>query len=442
MKNKKMFVMFVVSLFLLSGIVYAYDTKTNTKNPGNAGPSCKGEFNSFYGFQAGYKSEECVSNTFVGMNAGYSTTTGSSNTFLGAWAGDKNTEGQGNTFLGTCSGQFSTTVQGNTFIGAWAGCNNISSGFNTFVGYNAGKLSTGKGNTFLGYEAGYEIEYEDPTKKEKLEFTGTNNTFLGCHAGSCNTTGENNIFVGQGAGHQNTDGKDNIFIGQRAGFSSTTGQYNTILGCQAGRYLNGSSNSFLGHLAGQNNKNGNENTFLGLGAGYDSEGSRNVFIGNKAGYNESGSDKLYIANGPNPNNVLIYGDFSEKLVGIGNTEPSCTLDVNGTIKGKSTVTPSDIRLKKDIKPIKNALDNIAHLRGITFRWKDNEGDNGRHPGVIAQEVEEIFPEVVSTDNKGYKSVDYSKLAAPLIEAVKELKAENEALKARIEALERRSATGR
>jgi hypothetical protein len=327
MKNKKMFVMFVMSLFLLSSSIYAQDAKTNTKFGTNAGQSCSGEFNSFFGYQAGQNSGKCSNNTFLGMSAGSSTTTGGDNTFLGAWAGEKNIEGNGNTFLGTCSGKNSTIGQDNTFLGAWAGWSN--------------------------------------------------------------TTGKNNIFVGREAGHSNTEGQDNTFVGYKSGHNSV--------------------------------------------------GSGNVFIGNKAGYNESGSDKLYIANGPNPDNVLIYGDFSNVKVGIGKTDPSYTLDVNGTIKGESTVTPSDIRLKKDIKPIMNALDNIAQLRGITFRWKDNEKDTGVHLGVIAQEVEEVFPEVVSTDNKGYKSVDYSKLTAPLIEAVKELKAENEALKARIEALEQRSA---
>jgi hypothetical protein len=192
----------------------------------------------------------------------------------------------------------------------------------------------------------------------------------------------------------------------------------------------------LGTNSGKSNKTGNDNTFVGFKAGYNSVGSRNVFIGNNAGYNESGSDKLYIANGPNPNNILIYGDFSNVKVGIGKTDPAYTLDVNGTIHG-DTVNPSDVRLKKDVKPIKNALDNITQLRGITFRWKDNKKDNGQHLGVIAQEVETVFPEVVFTDNNGYKSVDYSKLAAPLIEAVKELKAENDALKARLEALEKK-----
>lgn len=61
---------------------------------------------------------------------------------------------------------------------------------------------------------------------------------------------------------------------------------------------------------------------------------------------------------------------------------------------------------------------------------------GTQIGVIAQEVETVFPELVHTDKEGYKSVSYSNLVAPLIEAVKELKQQNETLNNRVEALEK------
>jgi hypothetical protein len=298
--------------------------------------------------------------------------------------------------------------------------------YNTFVGYYAGLFnSKGYHNTFLGGQAGY------------ANTTGFRNTFVGVSAGIKNTEGMYNTFLGFGSGQYNTTGKQNTFLGYNAGYSNEASN-NTFLGFKSGNFnTTGGSNTFVGYNAGYSNKTGNENTFLGLGAGYNSSGARNVFIGNKAGYNESGSDKLYIANGSADSNVLIYGDFSEGKVGIGKTDLSYSLDVNGTIQGQNIVNPSDVRLKKHIKPIKNALDNVTHLRGITFRWKDKKKDKKQLLGVIAQELETVFPEVVSTDNNGYKSVDYSSLVAPLIEAVKELKAENEALKERLEALEKK-----
>ncbi len=123
-------------------------------------------------------------------------------------------------------------------------------------------------------------------------------------------------------------------------------------------------------------------------------------------------------------------------VGIGTTNPSYKLDVNGTIRG-NIVGPSDAQLKKDIETIDNALEKVTSLRGTNFRWTDEENGNGLQMGVIAQEVEAVFPEAVSIDDKGYKSVAYGKLVAPLIEAIKELKAENDILKQKVEALEKK-----
>ena len=113
------------------------------------------------------------------------------------------------------------------------------------------------------------------------------------------------------------------------------------------------------------------------------------------------------------------------------------LDVNGVIRGNN-VFPSDIRLKTNIITIENALSRILNLRGVNFNWKKPSNQwNQLNIGVIAQEVEKVFPEAVMTDKAGYKAVSYDKLVAPLIEAVKELKAENDELKNRNNDLERR-----
>jgi hypothetical protein len=127
-------------------------------------------------------------------------------------------------------------------------------------------------------------------------------------------------------------------------------------------------------------------------------------------------------------------------VGIGYTTTNYKLDVNGIIRG-SNVSASDQRWKKDITTLDNSLDKIAALRGVSYEWKRNEFPDknfseGTQIGVIAQEIESVFPELVSEDNEGYKSVSYSNLVAPLIEAVKELKQQNETLNNRVEALEK------
>ena len=73
-----------------------------------------------------------------------------------------------------------------------------------------------------------------------------------------------------------------------------------------------------------------------------------------------------------------------------------------------------------IEEIKNPIEKILKIRGVTFDWKDGRNKKIKDIGVIAQEVEKVFPSVVHVDAKGFKSVDYGSLVSPLIEAVKEL----------------------
>ena len=79
---------------------------------------------------------------------------------------------------------------------------------------------------------------------------------------------------------------------------------------------------------------------------------------------------------------------------------------------------SDIRLKKNISGVENALSLLSSIRGITFEWK-NQTDSSRHYGFIAQELEKVIPEAVSTDADGYKSVSKDTLIPLLAEAIKE-----------------------
>ena len=99
--------------------------------------------------------------------------------------------------------------------------------------------------------------------------------------------------------------------------------------------------------------------------------------------------------------------------------------------------PSDGRLKKEVVPISHALDRISALQGVNFRWKDNRWDKGLKMGLVAQQVEPVFPELVHADSEGIKAVDYPMLTAALVEAVKELKAENDSQQREIEELRKR-----
>ena len=86
---------------------------------------------------------------------------------------------------------------------------------------------------------------------------------------------------------------------------------------------------------------------------------------------------------------------------------------------------SDLRYKKEIEPMTNVLPMVLKLQGVKYNWRTDEFptmhfDDKREIGIIAQDLEKIFPEIVNTNEEGYKSVDYGKLSPVLIEAIKEL----------------------
>jgi Chaperone of endosialidase len=122
-------------------------------------------------------------------------------------------------------------------------------------------------------------------------------------------------------------------------------------------------------------------------------------------------------------------------VGIGTSSPTATLDVAaaGTTLADAWTTRSSRRFKTNIRPLEGALDKIEQLQGVAYERKTD----GKHEiGVVAEDVYEIVPEVVSRDpeNNEVQGVDYSRLAALLIEAVKSQQAEIQHLKAQIEQL--------
>jgi len=117
----------------------------------------------------------------------------------------------------------------------------------------------------------------------------------------------------------------------------------------------------------------------------------------------------------------------------GSTITALTLDMSeagaatfnaGITVGGDVNSTSDINLKENVQTVENAYDKVSNLRGVNFNWKDS----GKYSmGVIAQEVEEIIPEVVLTNEEGTKSVNYQAMVGVLIEAVKTLQAKVEDL---------------
>src|SRR6202008_1023624 len=101
---------------------------------------------------------------------------------------------------------------------------------------------------------------------------------------------------------------------------------------------------------------------------------------------------------------------------------------------------SDRRLKKNVTPFTAMLGKVTALQPVHYFWRSDEFPdrhfgNSQNYGLIAQDVEQVLPELVATDSDGYKAVDYSKLPLLTIQALKELKVENDALKRRVVELE-------
>jgi hypothetical protein len=139
--------------------------------------------------------------------------------------------------------------------------------------------------------------------------------------------------------------------------------------------------------------------------------------------------------GPRGNNNVIINPFgNEGNVGIGTGAPSDKLHVVGNIRANDVIITSDARLKTGIRPLRDARRKLEQLRGVEFEWKEtDESASGPGAGVVAQEVKSVAPELVR--GNGYQGVDVGGMLGTLVEAFKELAAENAALKLRLDALE-------
>tara|TARA_R110002126_G_scaffold97120_1_gene226652 strand:- start:463 stop:834 length:372 start_codon:yes stop_codon:yes gene_type:complete len=114
-----------------------------------------------------------------------------------------------------------------------------------------------------------------------------------------------------------------------------------------------------------------------------------------------------------------------------------TLVITGAITATGDITAfqsSDKNLKENISNIENAVDKVSKINGVYYNWTSEAQEKNAHfgkekeVGVIAQDVEEVLPEIVATRDDGTKAVKYERLCALLIESVKELKKEIEELK--------------
>ena len=124
--------------------------------------------------------------------------------------------------------------------------------------------------------------------------------------------------------------------------------------------------------------------------------------------------------------MVVYGDI---------------LSTRNLISGEDIIafSSSDERLKDDITLLDEPLNKVMSLDAIEFNWNDNQSTyTGHDIGLIAQQVEEVAPEIVETRKDGYKAIKYEKVNALLVGAIQEQQKKIEFLEKRLESLERRS----
>ena len=125
----------------------------------------------------------------------------------------------------------------------------------------------------------------------------------------------------------------------------------------------------------------------------------------------------------------IYGTATidtSVVVGSGVTITTNGINVVGVITATDFNSASDLSLKTNIQSISNPIDKILQINGVTFNWRES---NKPSVGIIAQEIEKVFPELVNGENP--KTVNYNGLIGLLIEAVKEQQTEINNLKDKI-----------
>jgi hypothetical protein len=182
---------------------------------------------------------------------------------------------------------------------------------------------------------------------------------------------------------------------------------------------------------------GENNIFSNSNAGiYFTNGSTSPTFASHGGIARSAGASFHVS-GSAIGDLCISAESGKHIMfGDANTQ-NARLEDNGNFIAAGSVTgSSDVRLKDNVQTIQNALEKTMALRGVTFTRNDIV-DSPEKIGVIAQEVEEILPQVVVTaeDEDAYKSVAYGEMVALLIEATKEQQNLILSLQARIEALE-------
>jgi hypothetical protein len=313
-------------------------------------------------------------------------------------------------------------------------------------GYYA-EAGVGANNTFLGTNAG------------NFTMAGDLNTGIGRGALSTNTAGNFNTATGAFALQLNTTGDDNTANGQGSLGKNDSGFANTATGTLSlANNASGTFNTATGRLALFANETGNNNTALGASALPNVTGSNNIGIGVDAGGDlTSGDNNICIgaAGVAGESGTIRIGAGGKQtatfIAGIAGATSPLGVGVFVTATGKLGTVTSSRRVKEDIREIGEESDGLMNLRPVAFRYKPEIDPTGLPQyGLIAEEVADVYPDLVVYDRDGKpETVRYHLVNALLLNEVQkqhrtaeaqekligQQKAEIEALKERLTQLE-------
>jgi hypothetical protein len=362
-------------------------------------------------------------NTAIGFSALRSNTIGTRNAALGSNALRYNTIGEGNVALGHTAMRNNTTANFNTAIGAWA----------LYVqSFDNGGGNYDSENTAIGYVALYSNQ---PTGAGN----GTKNTAVGSQSMRYNTTGMGNTAVGHWSLGSNTTSNNNVAVGSNAlqyqsfdNGGTPFDSVNTAVGVSALQFnqptstTTGTFNTALGAGALNQNTIGANNIAMGAISGFNlTTGNYNIDIGNQGVAGEGNTIRI---GDSNQTRAFVAG-IRGTTTGAGDAIP-VVVDSNGQL---GTVS-SSIRFKTDVGDVDDAAKRLLELRPVTFRYKD-QSDGRRHFGLIAEEVDEVLPELVVRDASGRpETVAYHELPALLLDELKKQQAVIRSQQAQIDEL--------
>ncbi len=229
-------------------------------------------------------------------------------------------------------------------------------------------------------------------------------------------------------------------LGLNALIDNSGGSQNTATGAVALQgNTTGSNNTGTGVSALQNNSTGSNNTATGENALQFSLGSGNIGIGSDAGINlTNGDSDIYIGNAgaADESNTIRIGTQGTQtatiIAGIfGGPKIKKGCDVVAESSGLLGCMKSSARYKRDIRDMGDASDKLMKLRPVTFQYKE-DSDATRQYGLIAEEVEKVYPELVIDDKDGQpEAVEYQVLPAMLLNEVQKERRDSERKSAQI-----------